>query len=242
MDPNRFDTLTRSRRGADRAAGRHAWPARRQAADSGRSPRFAGIETQEAMLEPAAGRRAMLRSAGAAGMALLAALGLGHATVENAAGFGPGKGKGEGKGKGGRPRKGRTGRPGQRGAKGPAGPAGSGGENGAEGPAGSDGAQGPQGPAGPASGAFLGISRETHSEDVGSFDIGVVAVAYPPAGPGERVVAVGGGFFGDGVGANGFVYQQSEATSDTEWRVVGFNTNGGTRTLRAQVVCARFTV
>jgi hypothetical protein len=210
------------------------------------------VETMAPATMPAPGRRAAVRVLATAGMAVLAALGLQRDVAA--------KGKNQGKNHRNQAEKKRR-KAGPTGPTGPTGPAGGGtgggtaGPTGPTGPAGSGGAgtqgpagpQGPTGPAGPSSGAFLGATSVTESVTVRSLALGSVTARCPAAGPGERVVATGGGYAGSilsggGQGINGFLLGINRPGSDgTSWIVTAVNTTSSdTESLAATVVCARF--
>lgn len=183
-------------------------------------------------------RRDAFRAISAAGVALLAALGLASdSDAKKRKGYG-GKHKR-------RPQAERKGSKGKRGPTGPTGPTGPAGGDmgaGATGAIGPTGPTGAAGPAGPSSGAFLGIVRATKSKTIASGTYGTVVVDCPAAAPGERIVATGGGGGGTIADGKGVFIAANEAGSDTSWVLGGFNASTQGVFITAVVICARYSV
>jgi hypothetical protein len=192
----------------------------------------ARIDQSPKVLACAAGRRHALRSLGAAGMALLAGLGLSDGgdarkakTQDGGKGHRPGDARADGKGKG-------TGK-GKRGPAGPAGPTGPTGP--ANGPNGSQGPTGPTGPTGPAPTSIIRFGPE--EQTTGSF---LQSIAECQAG--EH--AVGGGYQINFVDAQSINFLASnplpltDGAVPTAW-VAEVNTElpGGDKTVQAFVIC-----
>jgi len=176
---------------------------------------------------PTAGRRAALRLAGL-GLALLASLGLSTSTSASQSADAAAL-----------PlpppllwRRGKRGRKGRNGNHWPPGPVGE---------PGSGGLPGLQGPAGPSSGAFLGLVSGVKNVTVNAGGFEAITIDCPAANPGERLLAVGGGFDAQVFNTNGFFMTSNRPESDTRWVVGGLNTSNQTLILVGHVICARVT-
>jgi hypothetical protein len=182
----------------------------------------------------ASGRRDALRSLSAAGMALLAAIGLAEGSEAKRNG---GKSKNKGAGAEHHKRRGHRRKKGKRGSSGPSGPTGPSGPSGGTGGAGVSGATGPTGPRGDtgATGASAAVSIVMGPQVSFASSPSNSAISECPAG--STPISANIGIVNELCGITA-----SEVSAETGWRLAIRCPDGGSSINAVQAICLQTTV